>query len=79
MDNLNHPNGVRAAIALTTLVRSLRKDPGRLADELERLMRSYIRDLDPSELSTMVYTLAILAADPVSADDLQEVAKRLET
>lgn len=79
MDNLNHPNGVRAAIALTTLVRTLRKNPNRMADELERLMRSYIEDLNPAELSTMVYTLAILAADPISADDLQEVAKRLET
>ena len=71
----NFNRGSRAAVALVTVVRSnLAEDETENARQLSALMRDIIAESSPKELAATLYTLTIMAANPMDNDDLAKFA-----
>jgi hypothetical protein len=67
--------GSRAAVALVTSVRSnLAEDEVQNARQLSSLMRDIIAESDPQELAATLYTLTIMAANPMDGEQLEKFA-----
>lgn len=67
--------GSRAAVALVTAVRSnLAEDELENAQQLTALMRDIIMESSPRELAATMYTLTIMAANPMDSEQLAKFA-----
>jgi hypothetical protein len=67
--------GARAAVALVTSVRSkLAEDDTENAQQLTALMREIIGESSPKELAATLYTLTIMAANPMDSEQLEKFA-----
>lgn len=67
--------GSRAAVALVTSVRSnLAEDEAENARQLTALMRDIINESSPQELAATMYTLTIMAANPMTTEQLAKFA-----
>jgi len=67
--------GSRAAVALVTSVRSnLAEDELVNARQLTALMRDIISESSPHELAATLYTLTIMAANPMDGEQLEKFA-----
>jgi hypothetical protein len=72
--------GSRAAVALVTSVRSnLAEDETENARKLSMLMRDIIAESDPHELAATLYTLTIMAANPMDGEQLEKFALEVST
>jgi len=72
--------GARAAVALVTTVRSnLAEDETETARQLSSLMRDIIEESSPKELAATMYTLTIMAANPLVGDELAKFALEVST
>lgn len=70
--------GSRAAVALVTSVRSLLKDSDQAnARQLQGLMNAIITESEPNELAATVYSLVILAANPLDDEQLADFALKI--
>lgn len=72
--------GARAAVALVTTVRSnLAEDETETARQLSSLMRDIIEESSSKELAATMYTLTIMAANPLVGDELAKFALEVST
>ena len=72
--------GARAAVALVTSVRSNSTEDELVnARQLSALMRDIIKESSPKELAATLYTLTILAANPLEGDEFKKFALELST
>ena len=72
--------GARAAVALVTTVRSnLAEDETETARQLSSLMRDIIEESSSKELAATMYTLTIMAANPLVGDQLAKFALEVST
>lgn len=67
--------GSRAAVALVTSVRSsMAEDETQTARQLQSLMQDIIEESSPQELAATMYTLTVMAANPMSSEQLTQFA-----
>lgn len=72
--------GARAAVALVTSVRSnLAEDETENARQLSALMRDIVEESSPRELAATLYTLTIMAANPLDGEQLAKFALEVST
>jgi hypothetical protein len=78
MPKADQVTGSQAAVALVTAVRGRFHDSDNdIAEELDVLLTHYIEDYNPAQLIAMLYTLVVLAANPLDEDELQLFARQL--
>lgn len=67
--------GSRAAVALVTALRSsMAEDETQSASQLSSLMRDIVAESNPQELAATMYTLTVMAANPMDGKQLSEFA-----
>ena len=72
--------GAQAAVALVTTVRAnLAEDETKTAQQLSSLMRDIIEESSPRELAATIYTLTIMAANPLVGEQLTKFALEVST